>query len=766
MKRGKQVLFGLLATACVVVVLALPVTPTTPGDLPIRDHDWIEEVYAPFDSLGTDPDDYLWPTDASVRMSSGFAEYRRTHFHAGIDISTNGQRGYRVYAARDGYISRIHTNPYGYGKMLHVTHADGFVTTYAHLQRFSTAIEAFARGIQYAKGRYAIDVAPDRDLLPVRRGDVIAYTGDTGIGAPHLHFEVRDRHLNPINPFRLAAVSRAITDNVAPEFHRVGFIPLDYRSRVNRSPRPWNSAVARHSSDRFTISKRIHLDGAFGMVIKGSDRVTGSYHRSGIYQLELYLNDSLIYRSRLDQVSAIESRQIALYYDWPSLLGGDGRFQKLFVEKGNRLPLYDRQPEGFGIIDTRSLPEGKHMLRVVALDIRGNRSELDVPVVCSRIPEITLASDSQGLVVHTDTSGAIETLTVATRTPLQTKWNDRSYRLSDLEPFAGGYRLPFTNRADVDVRVIAGNRHGISSDPRFLISNAAKGKHASLDLEREIARNYLIVQLFSPQPFASSPELSIVESGRRHKVETYALNERSVVGTFPLSQLAGDRLTLYAEAETGGRSTSTTDRLTLFRVTPSDERTISYDDSTIVVFFAPESVYDTLYFQIHKDDDSYSLFPKDVLLKRGIRVHHQVPADRRADNTGLFLRDDGEKRLIGRWDPGNPEFITGESTRLLGDVWLMRDTVPPSLSSLRVSATRSHLRFSFRISDDRAGVDPNGFRISVGEEVVIAEYDPYKRLVHYEGKHSLDPGTHQLSVHATDRLGNAAAVKRSFSIPR
>ena len=94
-----------------------------------------------FDTIKTDLSDYIWPTDASHRITSSFAEYRSTHFHGGIDISTNGRKGYPVYAVRDGFVYRIRISPTGYGKMLYVKHKDGYVSTYAHLQTFNRSEE-------------------------------------------------------------------------------------------------------------------------------------------------------------------------------------------------------------------------------------------------------------------------------------------------------------------------------------------------------------------------------------------------------------------------------------------------------------------------------------------------------------------------------------------------------------------------------------------------------------------------------------------------
>ncbi|MGB5875120.1 MAG: hypothetical protein WBH56_15480, partial [Bacteroidota bacterium] len=71
--------------------------------------------YDPYDSIRTDLSDYLWPTDASNTITSTFGEFRRTHFHAGIDIRTHDRTGFPVFASRDGYVSRIWASPNGYG---------------------------------------------------------------------------------------------------------------------------------------------------------------------------------------------------------------------------------------------------------------------------------------------------------------------------------------------------------------------------------------------------------------------------------------------------------------------------------------------------------------------------------------------------------------------------------------------------------------------------------------------------------------------------
>jgi murein DD-endopeptidase MepM/ murein hydrolase activator NlpD len=92
------------------------------------------------------------------RISSG-------GFHNGIDYE--GRMGEPIYAAADGIIN--HSGWYfEYGRTVKISHADRFVTLYAHLSHFA---EGIGPGVK------------------VRRGELIGHVGMTGRSTgPHLHF--------------------------------------------------------------------------------------------------------------------------------------------------------------------------------------------------------------------------------------------------------------------------------------------------------------------------------------------------------------------------------------------------------------------------------------------------------------------------------------------------------------------------------------------------------------------------------------------------
>lgn len=346
----------------------------------------VDEIYAPFDTLRTDLGDYIWPTNASTVITSSFADYRRTHLHEGIDISTNNQKGYPVYASRDGYVSRIFISRRGYGKMLYVRHPDGFVTMYAHLQRFKDPIDDHVKKIQKRDKRYSLEVDIDSSMFPVSKGDVIAFSGSTGIGSAHLHFEVRDSSFNPINPILLPQISSAISDQVPPVFHMIAFTPLDRSSKIQGRHRAWVGDVEKEDAGSYVLSQPVKLSGSVGISIRATDQSDVLKYKTGAYRFEMYVDGHLLFSSAKKFILEGEAYQVAAYYDKILLRSTRGRFEKLYIEPGNHLPFYNRLPEGAGSIETTDLEKGEHELKIIAWDLAGNESTLTAIAVVSGAP--------------------------------------------------------------------------------------------------------------------------------------------------------------------------------------------------------------------------------------------------------------------------------------------------------------------------------------------------------------------------------------------
>src|ERR1700741_1998909 len=88
---------------------------------------------------------FRYPLDGKIELSGNYAEIRPNHFHAGLDLRTDNVRNLPIYAIEAGYISRIKVATGGYGKVLYITHANGYVSVYAHQHHYNAEITKYVR---------------------------------------------------------------------------------------------------------------------------------------------------------------------------------------------------------------------------------------------------------------------------------------------------------------------------------------------------------------------------------------------------------------------------------------------------------------------------------------------------------------------------------------------------------------------------------------------------------------------------------------------
>ena len=140
------------------------------------------------------------PLKIPLSMSASFGELRPDHYHSGVDFKTQGVTGKEVMAADDGFVYRILVSPVGYGRAIFIRHPSGYSTVYGHLDSYAPEIEDYVKSQQYRNKSFAVSIYPPADRLPVTKGQLIAYSGNTGgSSGPHLHFEVRSNGV-PVNP--------------------------------------------------------------------------------------------------------------------------------------------------------------------------------------------------------------------------------------------------------------------------------------------------------------------------------------------------------------------------------------------------------------------------------------------------------------------------------------------------------------------------------------------------------------------------------------
>ncbi|MCU4188597.1 M23 family metallopeptidase [Flavobacterium sp. HXWNR29] len=316
------------------------------------------------------------PLGIPLDLSGSFGELRSNHFHSGLDFKTSGKEGLPVYAAADGYISRIKISTFGYGKAIYITHPNGYTSVYGHLQKANGAIQDYIRKRHYQERSYEIEMYLYPTELPVKKGDIIAYSGNTGgSGGPHLHFEFRDTKSEQIiNPMHFG-FKKIIKDERKPVIQGVLAYPID-STIVNNSQKPINISFSKQADGSY-LSVKVKTNGKVAFGINAYDFCTNGYNKNGLYKVKAYLNGVLQYQYGFDSFAFDESRYINNFIDYERFHEMGQRVQKLFQLNEYPLSVVSGNKKD-GIIKVQ--PNTNYNYKVELYDFHGNKVDLVIPI--------------------------------------------------------------------------------------------------------------------------------------------------------------------------------------------------------------------------------------------------------------------------------------------------------------------------------------------------------------------------------------------------
>ena len=280
-------------------------------------------------------------------LAGSMGELRPNHFHGGLDIKTGGGVNQPVYAAADGYISRLKQSSFGYGNVLYITHPNGLTTLYGHLNEFKGPVAAELLRRQYEKQIYEVEAFFEKDRYPVKRGELVALSGNTGGSAgPHLHWEVRDAQDRQYNPLQWGGFPE-IQDHTAPTLQAFALEPLAIESRVKRvfAKALFVPKIQPGPGVATTWADTISAFGPVGLLVQGFDRFDNAWNRNGIQRVSMTVNGKPFYQHAIDAVPfPTGTRQVANFVDFLYQQTQGRTLQKLWVDEGNDLPMYATGP--------------------------------------------------------------------------------------------------------------------------------------------------------------------------------------------------------------------------------------------------------------------------------------------------------------------------------------------------------------------------------------------------------------------------------------
>jgi len=318
--------------------------------------------------------DFASPINIPIILNGNFGEIRANHFHAGIDIKTNGTTGLPVSAIQDGIVSKISISSVGYGKVIYIDHPSGYTSVYGHLNKFSPEIEKWVREQQYKQKKYEVNLEPKSDQFSVKKGENIAFSGNTGNTAgPHLHFELRKTDTqHPVNPLLLGF---DVKDDSKPVAQNLYVYPLSYESNVQNSNKKQklNLALINGTYHIKVPGEVIKGWGKLGFGVDAIDYFDGDQSKCGIYKLEYWVDSLLMNTFIIDELNYDKMRQLNSHIDYEEFMKTRKMIHKTFIDPGNNLSIY-RNPINRGVFN---FDVGKkHKVRIVFYDAALNKSEV------------------------------------------------------------------------------------------------------------------------------------------------------------------------------------------------------------------------------------------------------------------------------------------------------------------------------------------------------------------------------------------------------
>ena len=704
---------------------------------------------------------YLWPTNASNYLTSSFCEYRPGHYHSAIDIKTWNKEGYPIYAVEDGLIYRILVSPYGYGKGIYLKLKDGNYAVYGHLQKFTKRIEKQIREKQLANQKYRLNWYPKN--ISVKKGEIVGYTGRTGIGVPHLHFEIRNSKEQPLNPL---AFYPEVKDNISPSLEKIAVIPLDANSFVNNSFLPQVFDLTYIKDGIYVIKQSIKAKGSIGLAIKGFDKADGVHNKFAFYQTTLELEGKEVFQIIYDKMDFASTEYINTEIYYPLQYKSKEVFHKLYVEPFNVLSFYTQYENTSDILNITGSPVS---FAIVVKDFHGNTSKI--------VGEI-----------QSDENESIE----VRQKFIKDNWVYLYFKLKSFNflSFSSSYNLQEwqpVNYYEILERKTENTEHTLFTKIKIPDSTAKY-----LRIETKSFDDTDVYHTINLANIDSSINPTITFSDKKLIIESapsennFRIQSNSEIETLSALQDINGKSQIaipinrfqYPDFKLGyenGDSTIWITPLNMKLFYPEETTKEFFLDSSFVIQSSYNSFYDTTLIQVKKSiidtlninipylNTKYEVSPEDIALLNGVSIFISADSLNYSQNLGVYSLNGGDKIsfVSSRYDSLENAFLF--RTKFLGSYFIAQDTLFPILeieSPIENNTYKSNPIIKFVTYDDHSGIEnEENIKITVDSMFVLPEWDPEEKTVVARIDEKLNAGEHVIRIEVLDLAGNLTTTK-------
>ena len=305
------------------------------------------------------------PVEIPILLSGTFGEFRKTHFHTGVDVKTQGKEGLKIRAIDDGDLIRVKVSTSGYGKAVYIRHYDGTTSVYAHLKKFSPKIQHIIKRLQYEKKRYEIEKFFKEGEIKLKKSEIIGISGNTGgSSGPHLHFELRDTKMEkPLNPLKYGYY---VADTIPPSIQNI-FIYKFLKDKIFKKIK----IRLNRNENIYSVKDTIVSTGILGFGYSGYDRQNSSYNRNGIYKRDLMINGKSVFSYKFDDLTFQDGKKIDLLIDYKAYNIDKIRIKKLYQNINSKFSFLENG-DNYGLFNV--VEDSLYNIKIIFEDINKNKS--------------------------------------------------------------------------------------------------------------------------------------------------------------------------------------------------------------------------------------------------------------------------------------------------------------------------------------------------------------------------------------------------------
>ena len=727
---------------------------------------------------------YQWPIDASKSLKSNFGEFRDRHFHMGIDIKTGGKEGVDVFAVEKGYVSRMVTNFKGYGRALYIMHPNGETSVYANLSHFNPKLEGYLKFYQNKNESYILNHYFEQNEVTIKKGEVIGYSGNTGYSfGPHLHFEIRNRLEQPLNPL---SNGFAIDDRLSPQLEELAIIPLEKDSWVNGGFLPVQIPFFRNRDGSYQLADTLNVFAPVGIALRTKDKRQGFSESYQLKSIELFIDGVQEYKLDYDILDYSLNDHVQLVRNHALHRLNIGSFHNLYHLKDYPTSIVQHGNLS-GIL---KLSPGYHKLMIKVTDASGNTTtglgwifthppiDLIVQDITQDGNEITFNIQSKSISIP------LKNITCYSFSP--SGFADQKLEPLRVEKNGGGLMVTLDSRIiqNRSLQFIAKNKMGAFSKPlNWHPENVDIDYNTKPDIKINKTTAGIVVQVETGNMGTAQPSLYLYTPQNLVAVALQQIQPFTFI-TAPLEVQIFNYVTALHVSINNSTDYTYKYAFTPVIATPGEQTVVVSEDEMCSLRSVKSTFYGQSLIWIDAVENStppphggflsnvYQLQPFDIPLQDTVRIGIRYDENiLKLEKTSLYYYDqDDGWTFIPSKNSKKRQVLTG-SIESLEAVCILQDDTPPMIESTfpadgGVYYFQDVKKLKAEVDDLLSGIAENESEMSMtldGKRLLYA-YQPVSQTIFYDLVKNLSVGNHTMSVNVRDRSRNETTKTVNFYI--